>query len=93
MTTAHSPHRGHVAAGDVRTADAGRQILAAGGNAVDAAVGAVFAAFVAEPVLTGPFGGGFGFWWQALNWHRWRMIFSPPYSGAWPRPSPGRARA
>lgn len=50
---------GVVAAGDARTARVGAQVLAAGGNAVDAAVASVLAAFVAEPVLTGPFGGGF----------------------------------
>lgn len=54
-----SQQSGNVAAGDPRTAAAGAEILRAGGNAVDAAVGATFAAFVAEPVLTAPFGGGF----------------------------------
>lgn len=48
-----------VAAGHAATADAAAGLLSAGGNAVDAAVGGVFAAFAAEPVLTGPFGGGF----------------------------------
>lgn len=50
---------GVVAAGDERTAGVGVDILRRGGNAVDAAVAANFAAFVAEPVLTAPFGGGF----------------------------------
>ena len=51
--------RGVVAAGDPHTAAAGAALLAQGGNAADAAVGAMMAAWVAEPVLTGPFGGGF----------------------------------
>ncbi|RMG14224.1 MAG: gamma-glutamyltransferase [Deltaproteobacteria bacterium] len=50
---------GVVAAGDARTAEVGARILGEGGNAVDAAVAAVLAAFVAEPALTGAFGGGF----------------------------------
>jgi len=50
---------GAVAAGHVATADAGASILAAGGNAVDAAVAAVITAFIAEPVLTAAGGGGF----------------------------------
>ena len=50
----------HVAAGDPRTAQAGATLLRLGGNAVDAAVGATLAAFCTEPVLTAPFGGGFG---------------------------------
>ena len=50
---------GNVTAGDVRTANAGAELLRGGGNAVDAAVGATFAAFACEPVLTAPFGGGF----------------------------------
>ncbi|MEE8407964.1 MAG: gamma-glutamyltransferase [Myxococcota bacterium] len=53
------PRRNVVAAGDPRSVDAGIAMLRAGGNAVDAAVAATFAAFVAEPVLTAPFGGGF----------------------------------
>jgi gamma-glutamyltranspeptidase/glutathione hydrolase len=46
-------------AGDPQTAQAGATLLRAGGNAIDAAVGAMFAAYTAEPVLTGPYGGGF----------------------------------
>ena len=51
--------RAVIAAGDPNTAQAGLDILRGGGNAVDAAVGASFAAFTSEPILTGPFGGGF----------------------------------
>ena len=40
--------RGVIAAGDPATAAAGQQILQAGGNAVDAAVAAAFASFIAE---------------------------------------------
>jgi gamma-glutamyltranspeptidase/glutathione hydrolase len=40
--------RGVIAAGDVETAVAGKKILQAGGNAVDAAVAAAFASFIAE---------------------------------------------
>ncbi len=48
-----------VAAGHPATAEAGAEILRAGGNAVDAAVAAACMAFIAEPVLTGAGGGGF----------------------------------
>ena len=50
---------GVVAAGHPLTAEAGAQVLRAGGNAVDAAVGAVLMSFAAESPLTGPGAGGF----------------------------------
>ena len=50
---------GVVAAGHPLTADAGAQVLRAGGNAVDAALAAMAASFVAEPQLTGLGAGGF----------------------------------
>jgi gamma-glutamyltranspeptidase/glutathione hydrolase len=50
---------GMVAAGHPLTAEAGARILREGGNAVDAAVGAVLASWVAEPLLTGPGAGGY----------------------------------
>jgi gamma-glutamyltranspeptidase/glutathione hydrolase len=51
--------RGVVAAGHPLTADAGAQVLRAGGNAVDAALAAMAASFVAEPQLTGLGAGGY----------------------------------
>ncbi len=50
--------RGAVATGDSQSAEAGARALRAGGNAVDAAVGAAFAAFVCELPLCSPLGGG-----------------------------------
>ena len=51
--------RGAIAAGHPVTAEAGAEVLRAGGSAVDACVAAAFASWVAEPALTGPGGGGF----------------------------------
>ncbi len=51
--------RGAIAAGHALTAEAGAQVLAAGGNAVDACVAAAFVSWVCESPLTGPGGGGF----------------------------------
>ncbi|MEO8106893.1 MAG: gamma-glutamyltransferase [Actinomycetes bacterium] len=48
-----------VAAGDRQTVEAAVAVLRAGGNAVDAALGAGFTAAVAEPGLTSLGGGGF----------------------------------
>lgn len=48
-----------VAAGSRLAAESAAEALRAGGTAADAAVAAAFAAFVAEPVLASPFGGGF----------------------------------
>jgi gamma-glutamyltranspeptidase / glutathione hydrolase len=50
--------RSVVAAGHPATADAGVEILEAGGNAADAAVAASLASCVAETVMTGLLGGG-----------------------------------
>src|SRR6266496_3757156 len=51
--------RGAVAAGHPLTAEAGARALRAGGNAVDACVGAALASWVTESPLTGPGAGGF----------------------------------
>ena len=56
-----------VAAGHPATAAAGLEILAAGGNAVDAAVAASLASCVAETVMTGLLGGGHAIVWDAAN--------------------------
>jgi gamma-glutamyltranspeptidase/glutathione hydrolase len=50
---------GVVAAGHPESAEAGAAMLRAGGNAVDAAVAAVFASFAVESPLTGLGAGGF----------------------------------
>ncbi|MFT5194583.1 MAG: gamma-glutamyltranspeptidase/glutathione hydrolase [Cellvibrionaceae bacterium] len=54
----HTHQKGVVAAGSQQTVQAGVDILSAGGNAVDAAVGAAFASFVAEGSLVNFCGGG-----------------------------------
>src|SRR5437764_2686730 len=51
--------RGAVAAGHLLTAEAGAQVLEAGGSAVDACVAAALVSWVCESPLTGPGGGGF----------------------------------
>src|ERR1700749_2258603 len=51
--------RGVVAAGHPLTAQAGADVLRAGGNAVDAAVASVLMSFATESPLTGPGAGGF----------------------------------
>jgi len=53
--TAH----GIVAAGHPLTAQTGADVLRAGGNAVDAAVAAMLASWVTEPLLSGPGAGGY----------------------------------
>lgn len=51
--------RGVVAAGHPVSARAGADVLRAGGNAVDAALGALLASFACEPLLTGLGAGGY----------------------------------
>lgn len=50
---------GVIAAGHPKTASAGAEMFDLGGNAFDAAVAAMLASFVAEPMLTSVAGGGF----------------------------------
>jgi gamma-glutamyltranspeptidase / glutathione hydrolase len=56
-----------VAAGHPATAAAGVEILADGGSAADAAVGAALASCVAETVMTGLLGGGHAVYWDAAS--------------------------
>ncbi len=51
--------RGVVAAGHPLTAQAGADVLRAGGNAVDAALAALLTSFMTEPLLTGLGAGGY----------------------------------
>ena len=51
--------RGAIAAGHPLTARAGADVLAEGGNAVDACIAAAFTSWVTESPLTGPGAGGF----------------------------------
>jgi gamma-glutamyltranspeptidase/glutathione hydrolase len=53
------PEKGVVAAGHPLTAQAGARVLREGGNAIDAAVGAMLTSFVTEPLLTGLGAGGY----------------------------------
>ena len=56
-----------VAAGHPQTADAGAEILRAGGSAADAAVAASLASCVAETVMTGLLGGGHAIYLDAAS--------------------------
>src|SRR6266513_2909727 len=51
--------RGALAAGNPLTAEAGADVLRAGGNAVDACIAATAVSWICESPLTGPGGGGF----------------------------------
>ena len=54
-----SPQLGVIAAGHPVTARTGADVLRDGGNAVDAALGAMLASFACEPLLTGLGAGGY----------------------------------
>jgi gamma-glutamyltranspeptidase/glutathione hydrolase len=54
-----STHEGVVAAGHPLTAQAGAEVLRAGGNAVDGALAAMLTSFVTEALLTGLGAGGY----------------------------------
>jgi gamma-glutamyltranspeptidase/glutathione hydrolase len=60
-----STPRGVVAAQNSRAAQAGAEVLAAGGSAIDAAVATSFALGVLEPWMSGPAGGGALMLWRA----------------------------
>lgn len=51
--------KGIIAGGSAQTVEAGAAMLRQGGNAVDAAVAAAFASYIAEIMLSSPGGGGF----------------------------------
>ncbi len=59
MSTSGGPVKPGVAAGHPSTAQAGAEILAAGGNAVDAAVAMMLVSCASETIFTGLGGGGF----------------------------------
>lgn len=48
-----------VASGHILTTETAEAVLHDGGSAVDACIAAAFTAFVVEPILAGPLGGGF----------------------------------
>ncbi len=73
--------KGIIAAGSEKTAEAGAEMLRAGGNAVDAAVAAAFASFMAEPTLVAPGGGGFGLVFRHNDAHSWLYDFFVNFPG------------
>jgi gamma-glutamyltranspeptidase/glutathione hydrolase len=66
--------RGALAAGHPLTAEAGAEILRAGGNAVDACIAAAAVSWVCESPLTGPGGGGFLLVHRAEDRGRTRLL-------------------
>jgi gamma-glutamyltranspeptidase/glutathione hydrolase len=65
--------RAGIAAGHPATAQAGAAVLAAGGNAADAAVAAVLASCVAETVMTGLLGGGHAIYLDGSSGRVWNL--------------------
>src|SRR5205085_12249213 len=59
MTRSSKGQIGVVAAGHPVSAQAGADVLREGGNAVDAALGAMLVSFACEPLLTGLGAGGY----------------------------------
>jgi len=84
--------KGIIAAGSALTAEAGAEMLRAGGNAVDAAVAASFASFLAEPTLVAPGGGGFALVFRRRDARAWVYDFFVDFPGKgmrredWPDP-------
>jgi len=85
--------KGIIAAGSEETAAAGAEMLRAGGNAVDAAVAAAFASFMAEPTLVAPGGGGFALIFRNEDARSWLYDFFVDFPGlgltpdTWPDPA------
>jgi gamma-glutamyltranspeptidase / glutathione hydrolase len=67
--------RGALAAGHPLTAQAGADVLRAGGNAVDACIAAAAVSWVCESALTGPGGGGFLLVHRAREARTWLLDF------------------
>ncbi len=84
--------KGIIAAGSAYTAEAGAEMLREGGNAVDAAVAATFASFMAEPTLVAPGGGGFALAFRQSDARSWLYDFFVDFPGRgltpeqWPHP-------
>ena len=76
-----------IAAGHPATAEAGAEILADGGTAADATVGACLASCVAETVMTGLLGGGHAIYLDARSGivHNLDCFCAVPGLGATPR--------
>jgi gamma-glutamyltranspeptidase/glutathione hydrolase len=67
--------RGALAAGNPLTAEAGADVLRAGGNAVDACIAAAAVSWVCESPMTGPGGGGFLLVHHAAEGRTWLLDF------------------
>lgn len=65
MAIQPTKNKGVIAAGHTETANAGAEMLRAGGNAFDAALSAMLVSFIAEASLTSMGGGGFMNTWTA----------------------------
>ncbi len=77
---------GVVTSGHPAVSAAGVEVLRAGGNAVDAAVGAFFTSFHAEPLLSSAAGGGFAVAVVDGEPAAWDFFATAPGLGGDPRP-------